>query len=220
MTGPGYWRAAADKLELLDRHPAAPAPPFRPHLLWIVLWLFVALLGGLLVQLSLNSMVSGKPLKAGDGSGPGQAILPLLLGLSLLVMPFWHVPQVRKEDARLYPRIKAGRTWLEVYGELEEHFLTWESIRGFRVETRRGRDLLVVDLLPAPGAEQDPPGTAGGRSITGLRCIEPHSSAFALNYLLGNPSLRQEPASPRSAAAVNEVLAGFSPSQARGTAPQ
>ena len=211
-TAPGYWRANGSRLEQVERSPEEPAPPFRLGLGWIVLWLFLLLLGGFMVYVAVNSYVTGEPLmRRGRETSP---LFPLILGGFVFLVPFWHLPQIRREWGRLYPSITATQSRVELYGDADHYFLPWEIIRGFRVESRRGKDMLLADLVPSgPEPEPGSPGTVDAWTVTDIRCWEPFGTAYVLNYLLGNPALRRELGSPRSEADVNAVLARALPWQ-------
>lgn len=209
-TGPGYWRATPNKLELFQRNPSEPAPPFRLSWGWVALWAFLLLLGGLLAYSGMHSLQTGKPLKRGEGADG--AALVLLLGLFLASIPFWHFPLVRKEWGQLHPRMTVTDAGVEFHVMAGPHSLRWEDFRGFRVERIRRREELVADLnglYPNPHKE----GPKQTTSITGLSCLEPHSTAFVLNRLLSRPDYRRELGSPRLEAEINALAASAAPAK-------
>lgn len=189
-------------------------PPFRPGAGWLILWLFVVALGGLITYLAFESLRTGVPMKRADTSDTGPALV-MLVGLFLVSVPVWHLPQVRKEAPAMakFPRISVMPFGVWINGKTDkfsDHALPWEAIRGFRIQTRWGRQTLAADLVPAGSGLSGTPGTpkpAAARTITRIRCIEPYGSAYVLNYLLEHPALRQELGSVRSGTVVNSVLA-------------
>lgn len=222
-TGPGYWRSAGEKIELLDRDPAQLPPPFRPGLGWGALWLFIWALGGLTVWISVNAWNAGEPV-GGRFNQQVPAWFALAVGLFLLGFPFWHLPQLRKENTRLSAIITATSSGLDVLGKTDQYaryFLPWETIRGFRVEKgqwrQRRKHLLIADLArPRSDAEPKPKGGRAGWNplvsvttdavkVTDIWCTEPHATAHALNHLLDDGVLRSELGSPHSATAANNA---------------
>ena len=225
----GYWHAGEGKLELLQRHPDAPVPETSVGWRWITLWVLIAALGAAVVWIGLNAWSAGEPV-AGRFGRQVPAWFAVLVGLFLLVFPMIHLPQVRKDNARLTPRITATPYGLDVLGKTEEYgryLLPWENIRGFRVEKGKGwqrrQEQLTVDLAgtsrgPGPDAGSMQAGgrpawnplvsvTTNAARVSDIFCFEPHATAYALNHFLGDAALRSAPGSPHSEATANAALA-------------
>lgn len=209
-TGPGYWRAAPGRLELFLRNPELPAEPFRPGVLLPVIWVFLLLLGGLVTYIALAAWIVGEPVRL-HRNGVSQEVPAVFLyipGVLTLLVPFWHLRRERKDWQHQRAYITATPLRVEFFGQGKKLSLPWDAVRGFRVVASEGKDVLQADLLPWH-LDQEPELAflTGTLAITGVPCVEPHSSAYALNHLLGTPSLRQQLGSPRSEADINSLLA-------------
>ncbi|MCC9204343.1 hypothetical protein [Arthrobacter sp. zg-Y769] len=209
-TGPGYWRAAQDKLELFERNPSEPAPPFRLSGGWVALWVFLLLFGGLMAYLGIDSLQTGRPTRRGESVSSSWIFV--ILGLFLMSVPIWHYPQIRKDWGRQYPRMTVTGSGVNFHVMVTPLSLAWEDVRGFRVERTGRRDKLVADLnSPHPNPEKK--GPAQVTSFTDISCIEPHSTAYVLNYLRTGVAARAAVGSLRSEAEINAIMASAAPAK-------
>ncbi|MCQ2000008.1 PH domain-containing protein [Arthrobacter zhaoxinii] len=209
-TGPGYWRAAQDKVELFQRNPSEPAPPFRLSGVWVALWIFLLLLGGVVAYMAFDSLQTGRPWRRGESVS--SSWIPLILGLGLMSAPIWHYPQIRKDWGRLSPRMTVTAAGVDIYVMAAPRSLGWEAVRGFRVDTTGSWDQLVADLTkPHPNPVKK--GPAQVTSYPGVSCLEPHSTAYVLNSLLARPDLRADLGSPRSEAEINALMVSAVPAK-------
>ena len=207
-TGPGYWRAAQDKLELFRRNPSEPGPEFRLSAGWVALWIFLLLLGGLVAYLAFNSLMTGNPMRRGEEKAGD--VLGVILGLFLMSVPVWHYPQIRKGWDRLNPIMTVTAVRVDFHVFAPPLSLTWEGIRGFRVEEIHGRTQLVADLASSrPNTVKKDP--AEVTTLTGIACIEPYGTAHVLNHLLTRSAARARLGSLRSEVEINALMVNAAP---------